>query len=71
MLLKLSGAKIIPASFFGTPLGLIALGLAWRSEAAESEFKDAVQCCFVGLAGVVALLASIGLAPQVPKLAAT
>jgi tellurite resistance protein len=107
MLSKLSGSKIIPASFFGMPLGLIALGLAWRSaaavwkvpplieesliwsgslvwmyffviylakwlwnrKAAESEFKDAVQCCFVGLAGVVALLASIGLAPQVPKFA--
>ena len=104
---QLSGSKIIPASFFGMPLGLIALGLAWRSaavvwrvpplieesliwggsllwmylflvylakwfwhrETAELEFKDAVQCCFVGLAGVVALLASIGLAPQVPKLA--
>jgi tellurite resistance protein len=104
---ELSGSKTIPASFFGMPLGLIALGLAWRSaaavwrvpplieksliwggsllwtyllvvylakwfwhrEAAEHEFKDAVQCCFVGLAGVVALLASIGLAPQVPKLA--
>jgi tellurite resistance protein len=89
------------------PLGLIALGLAWRSaaavwrvpppieesliwggsllwayffvmylakwlwhrEAAASEFKDAVQCCFVGLAGVVALLASIGLVPRVPKIA--
>lgn len=100
-------AKIIPASFFGMPLGLIALGLAWRSAAsvwrvpllieqslvwggsvlwmyflfkyvakwlwhraaAESEFKDAVQCCFVGLAGVVALLASQGVAPQVPQLA--
>jgi tellurite resistance protein len=104
---QLSGPRIIPASFFGMPLGLIALGLAWRSatvvwrvpslieevliwggsllwmylfaaylakwfwhrEAAEREFQDAVQCCFVGLAGVVALLASIGLAPQVPKLA--
>jgi tellurite resistance protein len=89
------------------PLGLIALGLAWRSaaavwrvpplieqsliwggsllwmylfvvylakwfwhrESAELEFKDAVQCCFVGLGGVVALLGSIGLAPQVSKLA--
>jgi tellurite resistance protein len=97
----------VPASFFGMPLGLIALGLAWRSaavvwrvppliekfliwggcllwaflllvylakwlwrrEAAEREFDDSVQCCFVGLAGVVALLASIGLAPQVPTLA--
>jgi tellurite resistance protein len=104
---QLSGSKIIPASFFGMPLGLIALGLAWRSaalvwqlppqieesliwggsllwlclfvaylskwcwhrETAELEFNDAVQCCFVGLAGVVALLASIGLAPQVPKIA--
>src|ERR1700722_14563558 len=104
---QLSGSKIIPASFFGMPLGLIALGLAWRSaavvwqvpplieeiliwggtlvwlylfivylakwcwhrEAAEREFKDAVQCCFVGLAGVVALLGSIGVSPQVPKLA--
>ena len=104
---EMSGSKIIPASFFGMPLGLIALGLAWRSaavvwrvpplieesliwggsllwmclfvvylakwywhrEAAESEFKDAVQSCFVGLAGVVALLVSIALAPQVPKLA--
>jgi tellurite resistance protein len=104
---ELSGSKIVPASFFGMPLGLIALGLAWRSaaavwrvpplieesliwggsllwmclfmvylakwlwhrEAAEREFKDAVQCCFVGLAGVVALLASIGLAPYGPKLA--
>ena len=98
---------MIPAAFFSMPLGLIALGLAWRSaaavwrvpplieellnwsgsllwmyffamylakwlwrrEAAEREFRDAVQCCFVGLAGVVALLASIALAPQVPKLA--
>jgi tellurite resistance protein len=104
---QLSGSRIIPASFFGMPLGLIALGIAWRSaalvwrvlplieesliwsgsllwiyffvvylakwlwhrEAAEREFEDAVQCCFVGLAGVVALLASIGLAPQAPKLA--
>jgi tellurite resistance protein len=103
---ELSASKIVPASFFGMPLGLIALGLAWRSaaaiwrvpplieecfvwggsllwlylfvvylakwfwhrEAAEREFKDAVQCCFVGLAGVVALLASIGLAPQAPRL---
>jgi tellurite resistance protein len=107
MAFELSGSKTIPASFFGMPLGLIALGLAWRSaaavwrvpplieesliwggsllwtylfviylakwfwhrEAAEREFEDAVQCCFVGLAGVVALLSSIGLAPQVPKLA--
>lgn len=104
---RLFGSHTIPASFFGMPLGLIALGLAWRSAAdvwhvpplieesliwvgsllwlylflvylakwflhraaAELEFGDAVQCCFVGLAGVVALLVSIGLAPQVPKLA--
>lgn len=102
-----SGFKVVPAAFFGMPLGLIALGLAWRSaaavwrvpplieasliwsgsvlwlylfavylakwiwhrEAAEAEFKDAVQCCFVGLGGVDALLASIGLAAQVPRLA--
>jgi tellurite resistance protein len=41
----------------------------WHREAAVSEFKDSVQCCFVGLAGVDARLASIGLAPQVPKVA--
>lgn len=89
------------------PLGLIALGLAWRSaaaiwhvppliensliwggsalwlflfvayvgkwiglrELAAAEFGDAVQCCFVGLAGVVALLACIGLTPESPRLA--
>ena len=102
-----SGSKLIPASFFGMPLGLIAMGLAWRSaaevwsvpalieniliwfgsllwmlfllayvakwlwyrEAAENEFQDAVQSCFVGLGGVVALLASIGLVPHFPRLA--
>ena len=84
------------------PLGLIALGLAWRSAAlvwavprligelliwtgttlwallfiaylskwvwrraaAEVEFQHPVQCCFVGLAGVVALLASIGVSVE-------
>jgi tellurite resistance protein len=84
------------------PLGLLALGIAWRSAAgiwpvplqigevliwagallwaflfiaylakwvwqrvaAEAEFEHPVQCCFVGLVGVVASLASIGLAPQ-------
>jgi tellurite resistance protein len=97
----------IPAAFFGMPLGVIALGIAWRSAAsiwpvparvgdgmvvvgsglwallfvayvakwiwrrndAEAEFEHAVQCCFVGLAGVVASLASIGLAPLLPRLA--
>ncbi len=97
---------MIPASFFGMPLGLLALGLAWRSAtriwdvpqqigmfliwlgavlwgvlflaylakwlwrrpAARTEFEHPVQCCFIGLAGVVASLASIGLAPYVPSL---
>jgi tellurite resistance protein len=97
---------MIPASFFGMPLGLLALGIAWRnatkiwdvppqiglfliwlgavlwgvlflaylakwiwrSAAAKTEFEHPVQCCFIGLAGVVASLASIGLAPYVPSL---
>lgn len=97
---------MIPASFFGMPLGLLALGIAWRnatklwdvppqiglfliwlgavlwavlflvyiakwiwrSATAKAEFEHPVQCCFVGLAGVVASLASIGLAPYVPDL---
>jgi len=97
----------IPAAWFGMPLGVIALGIAWRSAAAiwpvptliadamvgfgsalwavlfiaylakwvwrrndaETEFEHAVQCCFVGLAGVVASLASIGLAPLLPRIA--
>jgi len=97
----------VPASFFGMPLGLLALGIAWRAAAriwsvpylvgealilaggglwfllfalylakwawsrgaAQSEFEHPVQCCFVGLAGVVASLASIGMAPHAPWLA--
>jgi tellurite resistance protein len=35
----------------------------WQRAAAETEFEHPVQCCFVGLAGVVGSLASIGLAP--------
>lgn len=94
----------VPASFFGMPLGVLALGIAWQAAAnvwalphqigatlvwfgsalwvllfvlyiakwvrqraaAEAEFDHPVQCCFVGLAGVVASLASIGLEPYVP-----
>src|SRR5271165_2290096 len=94
--------KRVPASFFGMPLGLVALGLAWRSAAdiwpvpimiseiliwagsalwailfimylakwlwrraeAAEEFQHPIQCCFVGLAGVVALLVSIGLSTE-------
>jgi tellurite resistance protein len=37
----------------------------WQQVAAEAEFEHPVQCCFVGLAGVVASLASIGLASQI------
>ena len=96
----------IPASFFGMPLGVIALGIAWQlatviwdmpraigdglviagsalwallfvtylgkwiwqRAAAATEFEHPVQCCFVGLAGVVGSLASIGLAPLAPTL---
>jgi tellurite resistance protein len=99
---KPTSRKSVPASFFGMPLGLIALGLAWRTAAlvwpvpkligesliwagtalwgllfitylskwiwgradAEAEFRHPVQCCFVGLAGVVALLASVGLSAE-------
>lgn len=95
----------VPASFFGMPLGLVALGIAWQAAAsvwalphqigaalvwvgsalwacffvldiikwalqraaAEEEFEHPVQCCFVGLAGVVASLSSIGLARYVPR----
>jgi tellurite resistance protein len=91
----------IPASFFGMPLGLLALAIAWRGAAplwglphaiadallgvgsflwvvlllqylrkwvaqraaAVAEFEHPVQCCFVGLGGVDALLTSIGWAP--------
>jgi tellurite resistance protein len=94
--------KRVPASFFGMPLGLVALGLAWRSAAviwtvpkliseifiwtgsalwailfliylgkwllrradAEEELQHPIQCCFVGLAGVVGLLVSIGLSTE-------
>jgi tellurite resistance protein len=104
---NLFALRPIPASFFGIPLGVIALGVAWRSAvaiwpvpaiigeslivvgsalwaflliaylakwalqraAAASEFEHPVLCCFVGLAGVVGSLASIGLAPVVPRLA--
>jgi tellurite resistance protein len=90
------------ASFFGMPLGLIGLGIAWQvaaqiwrapreigialvwlgslvlallfllyigkwiwhRAAAEAEFEHPVQCCFVGLGGMVGSLASAGLAPQ-------
>jgi tellurite resistance protein len=89
--------RTIPASFFAIPLGLVALGLAWRT--AESiwsepkwvadtliwfgatlwvlllvaylgkwllrradamvELEQPIQSCYIGLAGVVSLLASI------------
>lgn len=93
---------VVPASFFGIPLGILALGLLWRSAAdvwpvpsaigegliafgalvwcavaafwaakwlyarkdAADELEHPVQCCFVGLAGVTALLISIGAAPH-------
>jgi tellurite resistance protein len=101
--------RAVPASFFGMPLGLVALGIAWQSAtsvwalphqigatlifigsalwaylfilyiakwmqqraAAEAEFEDPVQCCFVGLAGVVASLSSIGFAPYSPRVSLT
>ena len=97
----------IPAAFFGMPLGILALGIAWRGAAAiwplsehiasgliwlgsaiwlllfltyiakwiwqrsgaQSEFGHPVQCCFIGLVGVVALLVSIGLSEQIPRAA--
>ena len=40
----------------------------WQRASAASEFEHPVQCCFVGLAGVVGSLASIGLAPLAPTL---
>jgi len=99
-----STRRAVPASFFGIPLGLLALGIAWQAAAsiwplpeqigaalvwvgsalwaylfilyiakwiqqraaAKAEFEHPVQCCFVGLAGVVGSLASIGLAPYSP-----
>ena len=101
-----SAPAAVPASFFGMPLGVIALGIAWQvatviwgmpaaigdalvvagsalwavlfvrylakwiwqRASAASEFEHPVQCCFVGLAGVVGSLASIGLAPLAPTL---
>jgi tellurite resistance protein len=92
----------IPASFFGIPLGLVALGVAWQTAGsiwavpiwisgtliwsgaalwiflfvaylgkwlwhaadAKAELSDPIQSCFIGLAGVVALLASIGLSRE-------
>lgn len=89
----------VPASFFGMPLGTIALGIAWQAAVpvwhvpgaigdtlvvagtalwavlvlayaakwlwnravAKIEWTHPVQCCFVGLAGVVGSLASVGL----------
>jgi tellurite resistance protein len=94
--------RVAPASFFGMPLGILALGLLWRSAAeawavvprtvgesliavgapvwcvvagfwvakwfyarreAAAELEHPVQCCFVGLAGVTALLIGIGATP--------
>jgi tellurite resistance protein len=97
---------LLPAAFFGVPLGVLALGIAWRGAAqiwavpkpigegliwlgaalwaclfaayltkwvwqraaATAEFEHPVQCCFVGLAGVVASLASIGVIPYLPRI---
>jgi tellurite resistance protein len=107
MFFRLTPLTRIPAAFFGMPLGILALGIAWRSaadiwpvpqqiasgliwlgsalwlllfltyiakwiwqrSAAQTEFGHPVQCCFIGLAGVVASLVSIGLAAQAPRLA--
>jgi tellurite resistance protein len=107
MFFRLTPLTRIPAAFFGMPLGIIALGIAWRGAAgiwpvpqqiasgliwlgsaiwlllflayiakwiwqwssAQTEFGHPVQCCFIGLAGVVASLVSIGLADQVPRVA--
>ena len=97
----------VPASFFGMPLGTIALGIAWQVASvlwgmphaigdglvflgsalwaalfvlyvlkwfwqratAQAELEHPVQCCFVGLAGVVASLASVGIGHHSPTLA--
>jgi tellurite resistance protein len=97
----------VPASFFGIPLGLVALGLAWHAAAsiwavpawvsgvliwsgaplwalllmaylgkwlrhvadAKRELEDPVQSCFIGLAGVVALLVSMGISQEFRPLA--
>jgi tellurite resistance protein len=99
---KRSG-PVVPASFFGMPLGVLALGILWRAAAdawpvppmigesliavgavlwfvvavfwaskwlyarreAAAELEHPIQCCFVGLAGVTALLISIGATPHV------
>jgi tellurite resistance protein len=104
---RLAALTRIPAAFFGMPLGIVALGIAWRNalsiwplpasiasgliwfgsalwlllfftyiakwiwqrDGAQTEFGHPVQCCFVGLAGVVALLTSIGLAAEAPRVA--
>lgn len=90
--------KTIAASLFAIPLGLVALGLAWKTAGsiwsvpnwiadaliwsgailwvflvtaylakwilrraeAKAELEHPIQSCFIGLAGVVSLLASIG-----------
>jgi tellurite resistance protein len=97
----------LPASFFGIPLGLVALGLTWQIAAsiwvapiwvsraliwsgaplwalllmaylgkwlwhiddAKRELDDPVQSCFIGLAGVVALLAAVGILRECRPLA--
>jgi tellurite resistance protein len=107
MLFRLTALLRVPASFFGMPLGILALGIAWRSgqsiwplpelvassliwfgsglwlllfltyiakwiwqrAGAKTEFGHPVQCCFVGLAGVVAMLASIALSTSMPRIA--
>jgi len=99
---ELPAHRHVPASLFGMPLGLVALGLAWRSAEviwsvpkliseiliwsgsalwallfiiylgkwflrradAQHELQHPIQCCFIGLAGVVGLLVSIGLSTE-------
>jgi tellurite resistance protein TehA-like permease len=91
---------IVPASFFGIPLGTLALGILWQTAGevwplpnaieqglifggtviwcilaalwvakwvvarsdALVELEHPVQCCFIGLACVTALMVAIGLA---------
>jgi tellurite resistance protein len=95
------GIRFPPASFFGIPLGILALGLLWRGAErlwhlppaiaevilavgalvwtllillfaakwlfawteAQAEFRDAIQCCFIGLAPVTAMLTAQALLP--------
>jgi tellurite resistance protein len=102
-----TGPTTLAVSLFGIPLGLVALGLAWRmaetiwavpawvadaliwcgatfwafllmayvgkwllrTAGARAELKDPVQSCFIGLAGVVALLASMGVSRDYRPLA--